>query len=104
MPMAFPPGVSAQDWERARKQAIARSGGICALCGEPLNPAAATYSPDATEVDHKIPRHAVRHLSRSAQRANFLDPSNLAAVHRICNQRKGDGTAPEVVGAQSREW
>ena len=104
MPMPLPKGVSRQQWERVRNRTIEAANGVCRYCSEPLNPTAPRYAWDSTEIDHIVPRHAVRHLSEAAQRADFLDPANLVAIHRRCNAQKSDNTAPEMVGAQSREW
>jgi 5-methylcytosine-specific restriction endonuclease McrA len=66
-------------WRNARRRTIARSGGACQLCGDPLAPQAPAKHPDATEVDHIVP------LSQGGDPYSL---DNLRAVHRRCHQKR----------------
>ena len=68
----------------------------CHLCGQEIDysPGDQRKNPWSFELDHIIP------LSRGG---NLTDPSNCASAHKICNQRKGNGTRPKRIDG-SRRW
>jgi len=72
-------------WRRTRLVVIAASGGVCALCGEPLG--------TRVHVDHIVP----------IAFGGTDDLTNLRATHARCNMRRGvrpgDGDRP-----RSRVW
>ena len=54
--MPKPPGrADNMRWRRARAAAITAAGGLCQLCGGPLDPNAPRNSPAETCVDHVVP-------------------------------------------------
>ena len=84
-----------RDWWKAQ-------GLPCALCGQPIDYSLPSGNPMSFEVDEVIP------VSRGG---DPLSRENTQPAHRICNQRKGDGTgrkknrdqgAARVEG--SRQW
>jgi hypothetical protein len=78
-------------WRRAKARTIANAGGLCQLCGQPLDPAAPRRTPMSTECDHITPL---------ASGGAPYDQQNLRAVHRWCHQRRNKGqpvSAPEQV-------
>ena len=110
------PGRSGAGWDRCRKTTIVRAGGICALCGRALMPAAPKGSKWATEVDHyPVPWHRMRDdyrdglttLAEFNRRAN--DPAGCRAVHHQCHVDRdvatgsgpGRATPPPT---RSKEW
>ena len=102
--MKLPENVTSWEWERARADVIA-SAQVCAICGRPLNPDARPRTRWSTAVDHIVPRTAFGHLDLATQRFLCLDPSNLQAVHQVCNGRKGKRAAKVVQPRlQSQVW
>lgn len=72
----------------------------CALCGKPIDYSLPPGHPMCFECDEIVP------VSKGG---SPYDPSNLQAAHRICNQRKGDGTRraggkPRGPLPVSRKW
>lgn len=55
---------------------------VCAICGKPIDTTLKTPHPMSAEVDEIVP------VSRGG---DPLDIRNCQLVHRICNQRKGNG-------------
>ena len=104
MPMPLPKGVSRQQWERSRNRAIEAAHGICRYCSQPLNPTAPRYAWDSTEVDHMSHVTPFDICRRRRNGPTSLTRTIWSPVHRLCNQKKSDNAAPELVGAQSREW
>ena len=83
---------------RARWKAMAAP---CALCGKPIDYSLPARHPMSFEVDHIVP------VSKGGDPFSF---ENTQPAHRICNQRKGDGSRLKVKPGspsglpQSREW
>jgi 5-methylcytosine-specific restriction endonuclease McrA len=72
-----PPGrADNMRWRRARAAAIDAAGGVCQLCGGPLDPDALRNSPAETVVDHVLPLF----MGGDPYAAH-----NLRATHRLCN-------------------
>lgn len=67
--------------DRTLARAVRRRGDDCHLCGEPIDYDLPPGHPQAFEADHIIPV--------AVGGTSTLD--NIAASHRVCNQRKGDG-------------
>lgn len=89
-------GRTGRPWRRTRQRIIRRDS-ICYLCGQPLDPALQYPHPQSTVVDHIEP------LSHNDHRA--LDLTNLAAVHKRCNEIKGNGSPHRVAATRnSRTW
>ena len=63
---------------RARLKAL---GNPCAICGQPIDYTLPAGDPLSFEVDEIIP---------VSLGGDELDPNNVQAAHRICNQRKGN--------------
>jgi hypothetical protein len=78
------PGRTGAAWGRCRRQVIADSGDMCAVCGEYVDPHAPKFSDGQGEVDHVIPLRRLKQmypdLVEYAAQAN--DPSNCRYVHR----------------------
>lgn len=68
----------------ALRRGVAAMGLPCALCGRPIDYSLPPGHPMSYELDEIVP------VSRGG---SPLDPSNVQPAHRICNQRKGDGSA-----------
>lgn len=82
---------------RARWRAM---GEPCRLCGRPIDYALPAGHPMSFEVDEIVP------VSKGG---DPLDFDNTQPSHRICNQRKGNGTArkgkpPKRGLPTSRDW
>lgn len=74
----------------------------CHLCGKPIDYELPAGHPMSYELDEIVP------VSKGG---DPLDPGNVAPAHRICNQRKGDGSRTSRSKAvsslpcpTSREW
>src|ERR1039458_7539931 len=81
-------GRSGPGWDQCRTQVIARAGGLCAICSQPLVPGAPRFADWETEVDHyPIPLHVMRDDYKAGRvslktfngRAN--DPNGCRASH-----------------------
>lgn len=77
---------------------IKAEGEPCALCGLPIDYSLPPGDPMAFEVDEIVP---------VSLGGNPLDITNCQAVHRICNQRKGNRlyatTHPPTTGGQGTQ-
>lgn len=67
-----------------RSTLIRKYGGLCHLCGEPVEMGDPT-SPKYATIDHVVP------LSKGGR--DHMD--NLALAHQRCNRKKGDEVADE---------
>ena len=83
---------------------------VCALCGQPIDKTLTTYvdprdgkrkrHPMSAEVDEIVP------ISKGG---SPYDRENVRLTHRICNQRRGNKTEPEIRTINlplptSRDW
>ena len=104
--MAFlPKGITSTEWKLARKTAIARSGGVCRICGKPLVPNARPRSAMSTEVDHITPMDYFRDADPATQRRYFLSQVNLQASHKRCNVLKAARQPLRAsAGTNSLDW
>jgi 5-methylcytosine-specific restriction endonuclease McrA len=71
-------------WNRTRRAGLVRlvevQDGLCAYCGKPFAPLKhSSLKWRAATLDHVRPR-----------RMGHKGAGNLVAVHRVCNERKGD--------------
>lgn len=68
-------------------------GDPCKLCGKPIDYTLTTYvdPKDGRRKPHPW-RFEVDHIVPISQGGDLYDPANAQAAHRICNQKKGDGT------------
>ena len=92
--MAKPNARKANGYRYRQLQKRVRSwGNPCALCGQPIDYSLTTYidPKDGRRKPHPR-RFEVDHIVPIAQGGDPFDPANVQAAHRICNQRKGDGT------------
>lgn len=85
---------------RAIRARLLATQDTCALCGRPIDKTLRTPHPMSAEVDEIVP------VSRGG---DPLDIRNCQLVHRVCNQRKGNGgrrkSPPKASGLPtSREW
>ena len=80
-----------------RIQAIANSGGVCLLCGQPMRLDLPGTHPDGPTLEHVIPINRGGHPT---------DPRNLGASHLRCNSARGDRLLSERPrpSRQSRSW
>ena len=72
----------------------------CWLCGRALTDEPYPH-PLSTEADHRTPRAVALRLGWNWKRINHR--SNLAAAHRICNQRRQAG-GPELLARPPSPW
>ncbi|MFF0942702.1 HNH endonuclease [Kocuria sp. CPCC 205300] len=69
----------------------------CWLCGQRIDyDVVDPYDDRYMEPDHLHP------VSTHPQYAE--DPANLRASHRACNRHRGNQTATNMLGTQSRNW
>ncbi len=84
---------------RAVRAWLRSRGDPCALCGKPIDYSLPSGHPMSFEVDEIVP------VSKGG---SPYERSNVQAAHRICNQRKGNRTAPAaritLPLPHSREW
>lgn len=82
---------------------VARSGTVCSLCLQPMNQLKADGSPVYV---WPHPMSAVAdHTQAVARGGEVIDASNMRPAHKLCNERRGDGTTGQNVGpVHSREW
>lgn len=89
--------LSTQKWKNLRRQVIATAS-VCSApdCGLPLHPELRWPDPLSTVVDHVVAR---------ANGGATFDPTNLRAMHKRCNERKGMGPpATPQVPPTTRHW
>lgn len=67
----------------------------CALCGQPIDYSLPAGDPMSYELDEIVP------VSKGG---SPYDPANVQPAHRICNQRKGDGTRRGAPAAPRLPW
>lgn len=86
----------------ALRKRVAAMGLPCHLCGKPIDYSLPAGHPMSYELDEVVP------VSKGG---DPLDPDNTAPAHRICNQRKGDGSrtgrskaASSLPCPTSRKW
>lgn len=86
----------------ALRKRVAAMGLPCHLCGKAIDYSLPAGHPMSYELDEIVP------VSKGG---DPLDPGNTAPAHRICNQRKGDGSrtarskgASSLPCPTSREW
>ncbi len=75
------------DLEKLREQKFREQGGICAVCGEPLQDSCGAF----TSIDHAI---SVTTYAQFRQPIDWAiefcnNPRNLLALHKVCNTKKG---------------
>lgn len=86
---------------RAIRARLLATQNVCALCGRPIDKSLRTPHPMSAEVDEIIP------VSKGG---DPLDIRNRQLVHRVCNQRKGNGSRKRLSPHKpsglptSREW
>ena len=92
---------------KARLKAL---GGACAICGRPIDYSLPPGDPWSFEVDEIRPVSRWREFGYDSPTQAALDPLNVQPSHRLCNQRKGDGSKRYASHAQpvkprtSRQW
>lgn len=90
---------------RKLRDAVRAEGMPCALCGMPIDYSLPAGDPMSYELDEIVP------VSKGG---SPYERANVQPAHRICNQRKGNGTAPRLPDSPpseeaekfppSREW
>jgi hypothetical protein len=73
LPTSLRNGLSVAERQDAATYLWRKSGGVCSLCGRPLDPAEA-------DADHRVPTNA----------GGATELSNLYLAHRACNRARGD--------------
>ncbi|WP_329311696.1 HNH endonuclease [Streptomyces sp. NBC_01262] len=86
-------GRSGRPWRRARARTLAESQ-VCAWCGHNIDMSIEWPDPMSASVDHDTP------LSKGG---DPLARHNLKPFHLVCNQIKGNRTAPPPAPT-SRDW
>jgi 5-methylcytosine-specific restriction endonuclease McrA len=77
---------------------VRREHGVCAICGQPIDPELASPHPMSFSLDHITP---------VSMGGSLTDRDNARAAHRVCNARRGNGrTTPRPVtpGDRSASW
>lgn len=81
----------------ARRRAIRKRwrsiGAPCSLCGKPIDYSLPAGHPMSFEVDEIIPVSRYLEGGYASPQQCALDFNNTRPVHRICNQRRGNGKA-----------
>lgn len=90
---------------RKLRDAVRAEGLPCALCGMPIDYSLPAGDPMSYELDEIVP------VSKGG---SPFERANVQPAHRICNQRKGNKTAPKPPDSRpngetekfppSREW
>lgn len=82
---------------KRRQAAIAASGGVCVLCGKPIDLTLSGRHPDGPTLEHLIP------VDRGGSPD---DPMNLGVSHQRCNSAKGKKLLSEMPKRDrtSRDW
>lgn len=81
---------------RALRRRVAALGLPCAICGAPIDYSLPAGDPMAYELDEIVPVSRYAEGGYASARAAALDPSNVRAAHRICNQRRGNRMASDM--------
>ena len=75
---------------------LKREGGVCHLCGLPIDPDLVAPHPMSFSVDHVVP---------VSMGGAMHDRHNLRPAHRICNMKRGTGRGtPRTNGDRSLSW
>lgn len=69
---------------------LKQKGDPCGICGQPIDYSLPPGEPLSFEVDEIIPVSRWKEFGYSSAKACALDPKNVQASHRICNQRKSN--------------
>lgn len=83
----------------ARRKLAARvraEGRPCCICGGPIDYSLPAGHPLSFELDEDLPTSRWSEFGYPSATACALDPANVHAAHRICNERKGDRTLAEL--------
>lgn len=68
----------------------------CWLCGQPIDYGAISGTPNAFELDHRLPRADYPELT--------FEPSNFAPAHSSCNRARGKKDVPLPLGPLTAAW
>lgn len=107
------PRVSNGAARRSLRKRVAAMGLPCAICGQPIRYDLPAGDPLSFELDEIIPVSRYREGGYASPTACSLDPRNVRPVHRICNQKRGNGLRKGKGGKprpkytpfkHSREW
>lgn len=109
--MSKPNPRSANGHRRRELRArVAARGEPCHLCGQPIDYALTTYvdPTDGKRKPHPM-SYELDEIVPVSKGGSPIDPQNVAPSHRICNQRKGDGSSRKTGPSKlplphSREW
>lgn len=82
-------------WHQIRK-ALRDQRLPCAICGQAIDYEAPAGTPNSFEADHIQPVALRPDLA--------LDPANLQASHKLCNNRKNKRVEVLGIGLRSRAW
>ena len=93
------PRVSNGAARRALAQRLRALGEPCCICGRPIDYSLPAGHPLSFEMDEDLPTSRWSEFGYRSAMACALDPSNVHAAHRICNERKGDRTLAELRNA-----
>ena len=82
------------------RERVQRRGDPCAICGKPIDYTLPARHPMSYELDEIIP------VSRGG---SPIDPDNVRATHRICNEKRGnkldhEREAIHMSLTSSRDW
>jgi len=91
--MAANPRVSNGHRRRQLRSRVLREETHCGICGEVVDKTLHHREPMAPEVDEIIP---------VSLGGSPLQRSNTRLVHRVCNQRRGDGRRERMQAAEGR--
>ena len=89
--------INPRQTHRSRRKAlrdrVAARGEPCAICGKPIDYSLTTY---VDPIDGVTKRHPLSYeldeIVPVSRGGDPLDPDNVQPTHRICNQKKGNGT------------
>lgn len=92
---------------RTLRERVKRMGEPCWICGRPIDYELTTWTdprdgkvkrhPYSFEVDEVVPVSRYMEGGYQSAQACALDPKNVKAAHRICNQRRGNKSMGELV-------
>lgn len=89
--MATNPRCSNGSARRALRARVRSLGLPCGICGHAIDYSLPAGHPMSYELDEVVPVSRYKEGGYQSARQCALDSDNVRPVHRICNQRRGNG-------------
>ena len=101
--MATNPRYKNGNYRRKLRAKIKAGGGVCYLCGKPIDYSLPKTDPLSFVVDEIIPVSRWREFGYPSPEAVCMDANNTRAAHRICNAQKSNKTINELQNRVKRK-